>query len=98
MQSVCNVVLTVVDDKPDETAIACPACQQGHLVQRRSRYGKNLSFLRSLPECQFVINFTPVAGECPECHYPLLIEENRAGREALCAVKQWKAGSGGINK
>lgn len=23
---------TVVIDKPDETAIACPACQQGHLV------------------------------------------------------------------
>ncbi len=31
---------TVVIDKPDETAIACQPCQQGHLVQRRSRYGK----------------------------------------------------------
>jgi ssDNA-binding Zn-finger/Zn-ribbon topoisomerase 1 len=24
-------------DKPDETAIACPQCQRGQLVQRRSR-------------------------------------------------------------
>ncbi len=31
---------TELIDKPDETAIACPQCGQGHLVQRRSRFGK----------------------------------------------------------
>ncbi|MDI8752149.1 DUF2824 family protein, partial [Salmonella enterica subsp. enterica serovar Montevideo] len=42
----------VVIDKPDETAIACPACQQGHLVQRRSRYGKIFHSCDRYPECQ----------------------------------------------
>ena len=31
---------TEVIDKPDETAITCPQCGQGKLLQRKSRYGK----------------------------------------------------------
>ncbi len=68
---------TELIDKPDETAIACPQCGQGHLVQRRSRFGKTFHSCDRYPDCQFVINFKPVAGECPECHYPLLIERRR---------------------
>ncbi len=79
---------TVVIDKPDETAIACPACQQGHLVQRRSRYGKIFHSCDRYPECQFVINFTPVAGNAPSAIIRYSSKENRAGREALCASKQ----------
>jgi putative DNA topoisomerase len=33
----CGYTETI--DKPDETTLACPQCQQGKLVQRRSRYG-----------------------------------------------------------
>ncbi|WP_425264915.1 topoisomerase DNA-binding C4 zinc finger domain-containing protein, partial [Vibrio parahaemolyticus] len=44
-------------DKPDETAIACPQCGQGHLVQRRSRFGKTFHSCDRYPDCQFVINF-----------------------------------------
>ena len=41
------------------------------------------------PECQFAINFKPIAGECPECHYPLLIEKKTAqGVKHFCASKQ----------
>ena len=76
-------------DKPDETAITCPQCQTGHLVQRRSRYGKTFHSCDRYPECQFVINAKPVAGECPECHYPLLIEKKTAqGVKLFCASKQ----------
>ncbi|HGT7477894.1 TPA: hypothetical protein ACM40X_004900, partial [Escherichia coli] len=35
------------------------------------------------------INFKPIAGECPECHYPLLIEKKTAqGVKHFCASKQ----------
>ncbi|WP_348260321.1 type I DNA topoisomerase, partial [Salmonella enterica] len=69
---------TVVIDKLDETAIACPARQQGHLVPRRSPYGKIFHSCDRYPEWQFVINLTPAAGKWPECHYALLIEKNTA--------------------
>jgi len=76
-------------DKPDDTAITCPQCKQGTLVQRRSRYGKTFHSCDRYPESQFVINFKPVAGECPTCHYPLLIEKKTAqGDKCFCASKQ----------
>ncbi|BDH44372.1 hypothetical protein TUM12370_04160 [Salmonella enterica subsp. enterica serovar Choleraesuis] len=80
---------TEIIDKPDVTAIACPQCQQGKLVQRRSRYGKTFHSCDRYPECQFAVNFTPIAGECPLCHYPLLIEKKTAqGLKRYCASKQ----------
>ncbi|ELY7489665.1 topoisomerase DNA-binding C4 zinc finger domain-containing protein [Cronobacter turicensis] len=76
-------------DKPDETTLHCPQCSDGHLVQRRSRFGKTFYSCDRYPECQFVINARPVAGECPECHYPLLIEKKTAhGMKRFCASKQ----------
>jgi putative DNA topoisomerase len=80
---------TEVIDKPDETAIACPQCQKGQLVQRRSRYGKTFWSCDCYPECQFVINLKPVAGICSDCQYPLLIEKKTAqGVKRFCANKQ----------
>ncbi|MEY8713503.1 hypothetical protein A9B99_22410 [Mangrovibacter phragmitis] len=80
---------TELIDKPDNTAISCPQCKQGHLVQRRSRYGKIFHACNRFPECQFAVNCTPVAGECEECHYPLLIEKKTAqGVKRFCASKQ----------
>lgn len=75
-------------DPPDETSIACPQCQQGKLVQRRSRYGKTFHACDRYPDCQFAINFTPVEGECEFCHFPLLIEKKSAqGMKRFCASK-----------
>ncbi len=75
-------------DKPDETSISCPQCQQGKLLQRKSRYGKTFHACDRYPECQFAINFTPIAGECEYCHYPLLIQKKTAqGNKLFCASK-----------
>ena len=80
---------TEVIDKPDETEIACPQCNKGHLIQRRSRYGKTFWSCSGYPECQFVINFQPRAGICSHCQYPLLIEKKTAqGIKCFCASKQ----------
>lgn len=76
-------------DKPDDTAIKCPQCHTGTLVQRRSRFGKTFHSCDRYPDCQFAINAKPIAGECPECHYPLLIEKKTAqGVKCFCASKQ----------
>lgn len=80
---------TEVIDKPSETAIGCPQCQTGHLIQRRSRYGKTFWSCSGYPACQFVINFQPRAGTCPVCDYPLLIEKKTAqGVRCFCASRQ----------
>lgn len=75
-------------DQPDDTGIPCPQCQQGELVQRRSRYGKYFHACSRYPDCQFVVNTRPVAGECPACHFPLLTEKKTAkGVRLICASK-----------
>ncbi|MGB9098076.1 topoisomerase DNA-binding C4 zinc finger domain-containing protein [Erwinia sp.] len=79
---------TEVIDKPDTTTLACPQCNQGKLVQRRSRYGKTFHACERYPDCQFAVNFTPVEGECEFCHFPLLIEKKTArGLRRSCASK-----------
>lgn len=79
---------TEVIDRPDETALRCPQCQKGKLLQRKSRFGKVFYACERYPECQFALNHKPVAGECPSCHYPLLIEKKTAqGIKHFCASK-----------
>ena len=79
---------TEVIDRPDETALTCPQCGKGKLLQRKSRFGKVFHACERYPECQFALNHKPVAGECPSCHYPLLIEKKTAqGPKCFCASK-----------
>lgn len=83
----CDYTETI--DKPDETAIACPQCASGKLVQRRSRYGKTFHACDRYPDCQFAINATPLEGVCPHCQFPLLIEKKTAqGMKRFCASKR----------
>ena len=78
----------IYEDAVRQPKLAHSLCN-GHLVQRRSRYGKTFHSCDRYPECQFAINFKPIAGECPECHYPLLIEKKTAqGVKHFCASKQ----------
>jgi putative DNA topoisomerase len=75
-------------NKPDETQITCPQCKKGKLLQRKSRYGKVFHSCDRYPECQFTLNFTPVAGVCPICAYPLLMEKRISrGNRLFCASK-----------
>ncbi|ADP10511.1 Uncharacterized protein yrdD [Erwinia sp. Ejp617] len=75
-------------DKPDETTLACPQCDSGRLIQRRSRYGKAFYACDRYPDCQFAVNDKPVEGVCEFCQFPLLIEKKTArGTKRFCASK-----------
>ncbi|MGL4859458.1 MAG: topoisomerase DNA-binding C4 zinc finger domain-containing protein [Enterobacteriaceae bacterium] len=73
-------------DKPDETALVCPECSQGEVLQRTSRYGKAFYACSRYPQCKWMTRFIPVAGQCHYCHYPLLIEKKEGkGTRLICA-------------
>ncbi|MDP2516038.1 topoisomerase DNA-binding C4 zinc finger domain-containing protein [Photobacterium damselae subsp. piscicida] len=80
-------------EKPAEkTHIACPECKTGHLVERKSRYGKLFYACNQYPRCRFAVNNKPVIGECQSCHYPLLIEKKlAAGVKLQCANRHCQA-------
>jgi putative DNA topoisomerase len=79
---------TELIDKPDDTSINCPQCQQGKLLQRKSRFGKIFHACNRYPECQFTLNNKPLSGECAFCHYTLLVEKRTVqGMKLFCASK-----------
>lgn len=61
------------------TGVTCPQCQQGELIERRSRKGRRRVFYgcERYPDCEFTSWQRPVAQPCPNCA-GLLVE---AGRE-----------------
>jgi putative DNA topoisomerase len=69
-------------DKPDETAIACPQCQRSS-GPAPFPFGKTFHSCDRYPDCQFVINFKPVAGMPSMPLSATYREENRARHQTL---------------
>jgi DNA topoisomerase-1 len=64
----------------------CPRCEQGQLVERRSRYGKYFYGCNRYPECQFALWTTPLARPCPHCGGPMKPpRKNAKTPTAVCA-------------
>ncbi len=81
--------LTQTQPAQAEQAIDCPECHTGHLVERKSRYGKSFFACDDYPKCKFSINFPPVEGICDECGFPLLVKKSlQSGDKILCADRK----------
>ena len=77
-------------EKPVDLGIKCPECKEGNLVERKSRRGKVFYGCDRYPECKFALWDRPVAGPCPNCNDPILVEKvtKRAGRTRRCRQKE----------
>ncbi|MHB8508761.1 MAG: type I DNA topoisomerase [Candidatus Dormibacteria bacterium] len=70
---------------------ACPDCGQGHLVEKRGRFGTFLGCDR-YPECKYIKSERrqreapqPVGRECPLCKKPLVLRSSRRGPFVGCS-------------
>lgn len=81
-------------EKPKDTGVGCPKCGKGHLIERKSRYGKLFYSCNTYPDCDYATWNPPVAEECPRCHWPVLTVKTtkRWGVEKVCPQKEcgWK--------
>jgi DNA topoisomerase-1 len=70
--------------KPLTTGISCPqdGCG-GELVERRSRRGKAYYACSRYPDCKFILWRRPVAGPCPACGAPFLLERRARGGKVV---------------
>ncbi len=71
---------------PKETGVACPRCQEGQIVEKRSRRGKVFFACNRYPNCDFALWDPPRPSSCPRCGFPVLVEKTskRRGREVAC--------------
>jgi DNA topoisomerase-1 len=66
--------------KPVTLGIACPECEKGQMVERRSRKGRTFFGCSAYPDCKFVLWQRPVVEPCPKCAAPFLTERVTRGR------------------
>jgi DNA topoisomerase I len=75
--------------KPVTLGIACPKCESGQLVERRSRKGRTFFGCSAYPNCDFVLWQRPVLEPCPKCGAPFLTERIARGRRTQ---RCWREG------
>jgi DNA topoisomerase I len=77
--------------KPVTLGIACPECEKGQMVERRSRKGRTFFGCSAYPDCKFVLWQRPVVEPCPKCAAPFLTERVARGRRVQ---RCWREGCG----
>ena len=72
--------------KPKGTGVVCPACKEGELIEKKSRYGKMFYSCNRYPQCKFALWDLPVEQPCPACGFPLLVKKiyKRTGEFLKC--------------
>jgi DNA topoisomerase-1 len=77
-------------EKPQDTGVTCPKCNQGKLLKRKSRKGKVFYSCSTYPDCDYAVWNEPVAEPCPRCGWPVLTIKTtkRKGTEKVCPQKE----------
>jgi len=61
--------------KPKALGITCPACKEGELMEKKSRYGKIFFSCNRYPKCTYALWDQPIDEPCPKCGYPVIVEK-----------------------
>ena len=59
--------------KPKGTGVVCPACREGELTEKKSRFGKIFYSCNRYPKCKLAVWDPPQAVPCPQCAYPITV-------------------------
>jgi DNA topoisomerase-1 len=72
--------------KPADTGVDCPDCNQGKILKRKSRAGKIFYSCARYPDCKYALWNEPVNQACPKCAWPLLTLKTtkKRGTEMVC--------------
>ncbi|MDY0292296.1 MAG: type I DNA topoisomerase [Desulfuromonadaceae bacterium] len=76
--------------KPKPLGIKCPDCDDGELMEKKSRYGKIFYSCNRYPKCKYALWDKPMEQPCPTCDFPLTVEKTtkREGTVRKCAQKE----------
>ncbi|MBM7560575.1 type I DNA topoisomerase [Fusibacter tunisiensis] len=64
--------------------IACPACENGEIVERKSKKLKVFYGCSEFPECRFVSWDMPIDRKCPKCGDILTEKKTKKGKTIKC--------------
>ncbi|MBP1991349.1 type I DNA topoisomerase [Paenibacillus eucommiae] len=73
-----------------DTGVTCPTCNEGKIVERRSKKGRIFYGCDRYPGCDFVSWDKPVSRPCPECGSLLVEKRNKSGVKLQCVKCDFK--------
>jgi len=69
------------------TGIKCPKCENGEIVEKRSKKGRNFYGCSNYPDCDFVSWNKPVDEKCEECGSIMVEKKSKKGDKLVCSNK-----------
>ncbi|MCR8845438.1 type I DNA topoisomerase [Paenibacillus sp. SC116] len=67
-----------------DTGVACPTCNEGKLVERRSKKGRVFYGCDRYPECDHVMWDKPSSKPCPSCGKLMVEKRSKQGTKLQC--------------
>ena len=68
-----------------KTGVVCPKCNQGEIVERKSKKGTVFFGCNKYPDCDFVLWNEPVNEKCPKCNSLFVKKVLRNGETIVCS-------------
>lgn len=77
-------------EKPKDTEVQCPKCNQGTILERKSRRGKVFYSCQRYPDCDYAIWDLPLPEPCPKCEWPIVTKKvtKKSGTFKQCPQKE----------
>jgi len=70
--------------------VSCPKCEDGEVIERRSKKGRLFYGCSNFPDCRFVSWNKPIDKKCPQCNNILVYKKNKKGEKNVCSDKDCK--------
>lgn len=68
-----------------EIGVSCPVCQQGQVIERKTKRNRIFYGCDRYPECDFTSWDLPVGRSCPKSGDYLVEKKNRGGKQVVCS-------------
>ncbi|WP_078554692.1 type I DNA topoisomerase [Bacillus alkalicellulosilyticus] len=82
----CRNTKAIVKD----IGVKCPSCNEGNIVERKSKKRRTFYGCDRYPECEFVSWDKPIARKCPKCQNMLVEKKTKKGTTVQCVSCDYK--------
>ncbi|MBZ5749860.1 type I DNA topoisomerase [Metabacillus rhizolycopersici] len=73
-----------------EIGVKCPSCEEGSIVERKSKKRRIFYGCNQYPECEFLSWDKPIARNCPKCDNMLVEKKLKKGIQVQCMECDYK--------
>ncbi|MBY0197139.1 type I DNA topoisomerase [Priestia megaterium] len=73
-----------------EIGVKCPKCEEGNIVERKSKKKRTFYGCDQFPGCDFVSWDKPIARKCPKCENLLVEKKQKKGTQVVCTSCDYK--------